>query len=72
LPAIEPPYGTSWLLGLGQHVQFALRCMLPTWSIDAASWLVEVLVEALRELAITAPVAISATVGPSNWRALSG
>ncbi|MGI8665607.1 MAG: hypothetical protein ACR2N4_06205 [Jatrophihabitans sp.] len=59
LPPFEPPYGMPWLLGPGERVQLAMRCALPTWSIDAASWLVEILIEALRELQATGPVAIS-------------
>lgn len=62
--AIGPPYGTAWLLGDGDRVQLAARCTLPTWSISAASWLVETFVEALRELGSTEPVAISAILDP--------
>jgi hypothetical protein len=59
LPAIEPPYGMPWLLGPGEQVQLAMRCALPTWSMDAASWLVEILIEGLRELDVGGSVAIS-------------
>ncbi|HEX4728263.1 MAG TPA: hypothetical protein VH298_10735 [Jatrophihabitans sp.] len=64
VPAVEPPYGTSWLLDPGERFQLAWQCSLPTWSIDAAGWLAELLVETLRELAVTAPVAISVTGYP--------
>lgn len=62
-PAIKPPHGTSWLLNPGERTPLTLRCTMPTWSIDAASWLVELLIETFRELGELDPVAVSATVG---------
>lgn len=65
LAPIESPYGTSWLLGDGDRIRLAARCRLPTWSIDAASWLIETVVETLRESGSTEVVAISAILDPS-------
>jgi hypothetical protein len=64
VPAIQAPYGMSWLLGPGERIQLAWQCSLPAWSTEAAGWLIEVLVEALHELAITTPVAISVVAEP--------
>jgi len=59
----EPPYGQAWLLSpdgsMATRQVLAFRCAIPTWTMDAASWLVEVFLEALREFAVTAPVAIT-------------
>lgn len=62
-PLVVEPYGTPWLLDPVEHRQLAWRATLPTWSIEAAGWLIELLLEALRELAVTAPVAISVVAG---------
>lgn len=62
LPAGPQPYGMAWLLRPGERAQLGLRCTLPTWSIEASSWLLEIVVEALRELGERDPVAISVLI----------
>jgi len=59
-PQIDLPYGTPWLLDKGDRVRLTARCTLPTWSNEAASWLIETIVEVLRESGSREPVAISA------------
>jgi hypothetical protein len=56
---IVSPHGQAWLLALGARDQLAFRCVVPIWSTDAASWLIEVFIEALRETGETGAVAIS-------------
>jgi hypothetical protein len=65
LSSVLPPYGMPWLLGDSDRVELAARCTLPTWSIDAASWLIETFLEALRELRLTDPIAVSAILDSS-------
>jgi len=63
---VAPPYGTQWLLGDGTYAQTAARCTLPAWSVDAASWLIETVIEALRVVGCMDPVAISVMVDPRS------
>ena len=64
VPFLEPPYGEAWLLSPGARDRLTFRCSIPTWTMDAASWLVEVFIEALRELGQTEPVAITVAALP--------
>jgi hypothetical protein len=60
---VEPPYGQAWLLSPDGSApprhSLAFRCSIPTWTMDTACWLVEVFLEALRELGVTEPAAIT-------------
>jgi hypothetical protein len=60
----EPPYGQAWLLSQDAHDCLTFRCSIPAWTMDAASWLVEVFIEALREVGETEPVAITVAAFP--------